>query len=171
MGRPNDLESIVEAAARLKGNKEIHFIFLGNGAKEKWLRSTVSELSLDNITILPPKPRAEQTTFLNACDVAIVTLVKKMKGVSMPSRTYNLLAAGKPILGIIEFGSELDRVVSEERVGWIVEPHDPEALVDTILGIYEDRSELPAMAGRARSAAETKYSLKVALEAYKATLK
>ena len=108
MGRPNDLESIIEAAARLIDRPEFHFIFLGNGAKLSWLEETVSTRKLKNVTILPPSPRSKQIVFLNACDVALVTLVKKMKGVSMPSRTYNIMAAGKPILAIAEKGSELD---------------------------------------------------------------
>ena len=171
MGRPNDLESIIDAAVILKDSPEFHFIFLGNGAKQQWLEKADTNNSLRNINILPPSPRSEQIVFLNACDVALVTLVKKMKGVSMPSRTYNIMAAGKPILAIAEKGSELDQVVNEEEIGWLVEPHDPYALVAAIKELYNHKEDLAGMRERARKAAVSKYSLDVAINAYKEALK
>jgi glycosyltransferase involved in cell wall biosynthesis len=170
MGHPNDLESIVDSANALRDRLEPHFIFLGSGVKRKWLESRVSELRLDNVTILDPRPRSEQNDFLNACDVAIVSLVRNMVGVSMPSRTYNILAAGKPILALTEEGSELARVVDEERVGWTVRPGDPETLTKVILSIVDRRDEFAVIGERARAAALRSYSLEVALANYRREL-
>lgn len=167
MGRPNDLESIVEAAEMLLPEKDFHFLFLGDGAKKAWLVKQVRDRSLTNVSVLDPKPRSEQAIFLNACDVSLVSLVNKMRGVSMPSRTYNILAAGKPIIGLTESGSELERIVEEENVGWNVPPHNPEQLVSAIREAHARRAELPAMGERARAAAETKYSLKTAIAKYR----
>jgi len=167
MGHPNDLESIIECSERLLDKKQFHFIFLGSGAKRKWLENIVDEKKLTNITLLAPRPRSEQNIFLNACDVAIVSLVEKMRGVSMPSRTYNILAVGKPILGLVEKDSEVSMVIEENKVGWIVPPNDPKMLLETILRIYEERSELSEMRKRARKSAIDKYSLKTAIMNYK----
>ncbi|MET0753940.1 MAG: glycosyltransferase family 4 protein, partial [Pyrinomonadaceae bacterium] len=128
MGHPNDLESIIECAGKLKHDEKFHFVFLGAGVKRKWLEKEVVENDLTNVTLLSPRPRSEQNDFLNACDVAIVSLVKKMRGVSMPSRTYNILAVGKPILALAEEDSEVAEVVREDNVGWIVSPNEPEKL-------------------------------------------
>lgn len=168
MGYPNDLESFVWCAERLLPDEKFHFIFLGAGVKRKWLEKAVSEKILMNITILDPKPRTEQIIFLNACDVALVSLVKDMWGVSMPSRTYNILAAGKPILAITEKNSEVERVIREEKVGWCVPPQNPEMLLKKIHEIYRERDELPDMSRRARRAAIEKYSLADAVKHYKA---
>ena len=170
MGPPNDIESVVDAADLLRGDDGFHFIFIGAGAKKTLLQNAVHERSIPNISILDPKPRSEQVVFLNACDISLVSLVGKMWGVSMPSRTYNILAAGKPILGITEEGSETDRVIREERVGWTVPPHDPAALVAALRDARERAAELPDMGKRARKAAETKYSLEVALQRYRAEI-
>ena len=83
MGHPNDLESIVDAAGALRDREDVHFMFLGAGVKLKWLQERVSILGLKNVSILDPRPRTEQNDFLNACDVAIVSLVENMVGVSM----------------------------------------------------------------------------------------
>lgn len=167
MGYPNDLESIVQCAAELERRLPVHFIFLGAGVKRGKLIKTVEEKKLTNVTILPPQPRSEQIVFLNACDVALVSLVKKMWGVSMPSRTYNILAAGKPILALTENDSELARVVEEEKIGWIASPDQPEILLRIIEKIYNEKKEISEMNLRSRRSAIEKYSLNTAIESYR----
>lgn len=171
MGYPNDLESIIRCAEKLKDDERFCFVFLGTGVKRKWLEMEVAEKSLQNVRLLDPKPRSEQNVFLNACDVAIVTLVKKMWGVSMPSRTYNILAAGKPILALTENDSEISKVVGEDHVGWTVLPDNPEALLQKILEIYENKNKFLEMGKNARQSAIQKYSLETAISKYKAALK
>ncbi|HKP71096.1 MAG TPA: glycosyltransferase family 4 protein [Pyrinomonadaceae bacterium] len=170
MGHPNDLTTIVDAAEMLRDVSDIHFVFLGAGVKRRWLEKRVGELELSNVTILAPRPRSEQKVFLNACDVALVSLVGKMVGVSMPSRTYNILAVGKPILALTEPGSEVSRVVEEDEVGWTVQPGDSKAFADTVLKILERRSELRLIGAAARKSALEKYSLDTALEKYRREL-
>ncbi len=170
MGHPNDLESLVECAGKLKNDSLVHFIFLGAGVKRIWLEREVKFRNLSNVTILDPRPRREQNVFLNACDVAVVSLVGKMKGVSMPSRTYNILAVGKPILALTEKNSEVAQVVEEESVGWIVPPNDPDELYRKIQEIKREQGNLPAIRTKARAAALEKYSLKTAVKKYREAL-
>ena len=120
--------------------------------------------------MLAPRPRSEQNIFLNACDVGIVSLVKKMRGVSMPSRTYNILAVGKPILAFAEYDSEIAKVIEDEKVGWIVPPQNAEMLLQKVYEIYESREKFKEMGEKSRFEALTKYSLEAALEKYKLVL-
>lgn len=171
MGYPNDLESIVWCAEKLKGNKDFHFIFLGAGVKKKWLAGEIEEKKLSNVTLLSPRPRSEQNIFLNACDVAIVSLIEKMRGVSMPSRTYNILAVGKPILALAEKDSEIAKVIEEDQVGWVVSPNQPEKLWQTILNIFDERTVMGQLRINSRKSALEKYSLAQAIKRYKNALK
>lgn len=166
IGPPNDIESIVEAASYFAGEEIFSFVFLGSGAKKPWLQRQVAERSLSNVVLLEPRPRSEQIDFLNACDLAVVSLVDRMLGVSVPSRTYNILAAGKPILAITDENSEVARIVREEQIGWIVPPGDPERLIQALRTACAAREQLPEMGRRARQAAEAKYSLEVASRSY-----
>ncbi len=170
MGHPNDVETIIETARRLRERPEFHFVFLGTGVKEKWIRAAIDDLKLGNIDLLSPKPRSEQIVFLNACDVALVSLVGNMLGVSMPSRTYNILAAGKPMLALTDPASELANVIDEDRVGWHVRPGNADELTQIILEIYESRADLPSYGERARTSALNKYSLETAIAKYRREL-
>ena len=93
-----------------------------------------------------------------------------MLGTAMPSRTYNIMAAGKPVLALTEAGSELAQVIDEEGIGWHIEPGDGDDLVAAILDIYERRSDLDEMGKKARDAAIAKYSTPTAVESYRKAL-
>lgn len=166
IGHPTDIETIVEAADRLRGETSIHFVFVGSGAKSGWLEKEVKERGLDNVSVLGQLPREEQNTFLNACDVGLVSLIPGMIGTAMPSRTYNILAAGKPIIALTELGSELAQVIDEENVGWHTVGGDPVALIDIIHSAMTAPEILSDMGTWARHAAETKYSPQSAIASY-----
>lgn len=169
IGHPTDVETIIGAARSLVENADIHFIFIGAGVKKRWLEREAASVS--NVTVLDYRPWKEQSSFLNACDVGLVALKSGMWGTAMPSRTYNIMAAGKPLLALTDQGSELARVVDEESIGWHIPPGDPEALKDAIMAMSMARTELLQMAVRARKAAVSKYSPPKAIEAYSRELK
>ena len=170
MGHPQDIESIVICAENLKTDDRFHFLFIGSGVKKKWLEIQIKEKRLINVTVLPPRSREQQKIFLNACDVGLVPLVRKMRGVAMPSRTYNLMAAGKPILALTENNSEVAKVIEDDQVGWYVAPDDPEALQKIVYEIYEQREFLGEIGERARHSALEKYSVEAAVEKYNKVL-
>lgn len=164
MGRTHGLEELIEAARRLDGNSRGHFVFVGSGAKEKWVRERAEELG--NVTVLGQMPRSRQPVFLNACDVAVISFRPGMAGVSVPSRMYNVMAAGRPIIAISDPESELARVVEEERIGWTAEPGNLEKIIETIRMAEEQAAERTEMGKRAREAAESRYSYDVVKKAY-----
>jgi len=170
IGHPTDVETIIGAAELLLDDERFHFVFIGAGAKKKWLDEIVALKKLANVTILDYRPRSEQNIFLNACDVGLVALIKGMWGTAMPSRTYNIMAAGKPILALTDKGSELARVIDEDGIGVHLEPGNAEALKEAILSMYQSRDELDKMGERAREAALAKYSTEKAVAAYGAAV-
>jgi len=170
IGHPTDVETIIASAEQLRTRAEIHFVFIGAGAKKKWLETQVRDRDLKNVTVLDYRPRSEQIVFLNACDVGLVALIKGMVGTAMPSRTYNIMAAGKPILALTEHGSELAEVLDEDRIGWYIHPGDVDALTSEILRIYEQRDRIAEFGERARKAALDKYSMQVAVGSYQQAL-
>lgn len=170
MGHPQDVESIIATAGKLKAQDEIRFVFIGNGVKRKWIENEVKEKELTNVILLDPQPRENQTAFLNACDVGFVSLVDKMFGVAMPSRTYNFLAAGKPILALTEKGSEIERVILESEVGWTVQTGNPEELLKKIKEIYENKNSIKDFSERARKAALLNHNENLSVEKYKEVL-
>lgn len=76
----------------------------------------------------------------------------------MPSRMYNIMSAGKPILAVAEEGSEIARVLLEENIGWVVAPGSPELIAKTILEANANRPWLQEMSVQACRVATEKYA-------------
>jgi glycosyltransferase involved in cell wall biosynthesis len=170
LGRTHGVELILEAAKLLREDPTVHFLVIGSGAKKEWLEEGVRRERLANVTLLPPQRRPELPDVLNACDVALISFVPSMAGVSVPSRMYNIMAAGKPIIAAADVGSEIALVVNEERIGWLIPPGRPDMLVETLQRAKLDSEGLREMGRRARAAAEREYGLDKVLASYRTLL-
>jgi colanic acid biosynthesis glycosyl transferase WcaI len=165
MGRTHGLEALFAAATRLAGS-DVHWLFIGSGAKKQWLEESARRAEATNITILGNRTRDDQQNFLNACDVAVISFVSGMAGVSVPSRMYNILAAGKPIIAVADPESELALTVEEEQVGWVVPPGDVEALIAVIERARRDPHLVRAAGERARAVAAGRYARRSSMRKY-----
>ena len=165
MGRTHGMEDVMEAARRLRC-ENVHWMVLGSGAKRPWVEAYVAREGLRNVTVDSIRSRVDQQDYLNACDVSIISFAPGMAGVSVPSRMYNSMAAGKPIIAVADADSELARVVVEEGIGKVVRPGDVDQLVATIQRMRADPAALDEMGTRARSVVMARYTLGHAVSAY-----
>ncbi len=117
IGRAQGLEDFFSIIEKVN-NPELFFIFIGDGALKKKLEMIQQKKDIKNILFLNPKARSEQLFFLNACDIGLVTLSPGMYGLGVPSKTYNIMAAGKPIFFIGDEGTELGNYIKEGDAGW-----------------------------------------------------
>ncbi len=166
IGRTHNLEIIVQAAEQLRSHDRFHFLCIGWGAKRSWLERELAQRQLTNFTISDYVPREQLVTSLNACDVTIIPFISGMSGISVPSRMYNVMAAGKPIIAVADEDSELAMVIQEEDIGWVVPPGRPDKLVSIILEAQAQPEKLMAMGSRARQVVENKYSREHAIKSY-----
>ena len=166
MGRTHGIESLWVSARQLSHQPDVHFLIIGTGAKKEWLEERIQRDGLRNVTVLPTRPRNDLASTLNACDVAIISFIAGTAGISVPSRMYNILAAGKPIIAVADDGSELALVIREEQVGWVVPPGQTDRIVEAILEARANPERLIDMGQRARAAAEQNYSFERVIQAY-----
>jgi glycosyltransferase involved in cell wall biosynthesis len=93
-----------------------------------------------------------------------------MHGAAMPSKTYNIMAAGKPIVAMADSCSELGLVIEENQIGWRSEPRNVDSLQAVLEEVYRRRHELDAIGQQARKEAENSYSLSQAINRYRDAL-
>jgi len=148
--------------------ENIVFQIWGTGSAEQYIKDKVDKLNLnDIISFHGPYSRSQQLEVLNSCDIALVSLVKGMYGLGVPSKTYNILAAGKPILYIGERNTEIWRLIEENHNGFCFEPSDLKG-VSNLLSSFttESRILLREMGDRSRMIAETRYAKNLILNKY-----
>lgn len=166
-GRTHDLLSIIEAAKLLEDERDVHFLFIGEGSGKAEVVARAGELELENVTFCTFVDRAELNTSLNAADVSVLAFKKGMAGISVPSRLYNLMAAGKPILGVVDNNSEVADVIREARLGVAVSPESPRDLAEQIISLKNEDELRVKMAENSRNEAVSKYSYDVTKQQYR----
>ncbi|WP_300672950.1 glycosyltransferase family 4 protein [Soonwooa sp.] len=164
IGRVQGLKELLEVIKDVK-NDLLEFHFVGDGAVKQELIDYCKENRLINVVFKPSYKREEQTRILNDSDIAIVTLSQGMFGLGVPSKSYNIMAAGKPILYIGDKDGEIDHVVNENNIGYSFENYQDLKLFFNSLGT-EDKSKLIEMGKKARKLAETIYSEETILNKY-----
>jgi len=168
-GRPNDMETIIEASKMLKEYDDIVFLFAGDGAKKRWVEEQQKKWKLRNLILLGSYSRKDQQQILNASDISLISLIDGMGGISMPSRFYNILASGRPVIAIVDGDTEVASLIKKEGIGWIVSPGDYNSLVKAILEARADHFLLKK-GQKARSLAEKNYSFDRIISLYRRAL-
>lgn len=125
--------AIVFEAARLLGQAgDIHFLLSGWGVGFERLTQLQSEARLANVTLTGRVADGDLERFLAAADAWIIPYRENVAGVSVPSRFYNLLAVGRPVILVSEPDAEAAMTVSENNLGWVVRPGMPDELAGAI---------------------------------------
>jgi putative colanic acid biosynthesis glycosyltransferase WcaI len=122
LGFTHDPVIVFEAARLLQADPNIHFLLSGWGVGFEKLRALQSEANLSNVTLVERVPEENLEQLLSAADVWIIPYRKNVAGVSIPSRFYNLLAIGRPVVLVSEPDAEAALTVTENNVGWVVTP-------------------------------------------------
>lgn len=169
IGRVHGVELLIEVAARMQAaGADTFFLVVGEGSMRKGLEQAAREQKLDNVRILDRQPSDKFADSINACDLALIMLKQGMAGISVPSRLYNLLAAGRPLLVVADADTKPARVVAEESLGWVVPPGDAQAMCDAIEAARRSPTVLAEMSARSRELAVTRYSYAASCERFRA---
>ena len=118
IGRMQGLLDFLKILAQVDGRNNYLLDFYGNGPEKSNLIKFKDKLKLNNLTFHESFKREEQSKIFNLTDIALVSLKKGMYGLGVPSKVYNAMASGLPILYIGDVGSEVDLYVKEYDIGW-----------------------------------------------------
>jgi colanic acid biosynthesis glycosyl transferase WcaI len=152
VGFSQSLELMVAAARTLRERPDmadVVFVINGGGSARPSIEEQAA--GLDNVVFVDYQPKERLPEVLAAADVHVVPLRRGLARASVPSKTYSILAAGRPIVASVDEGTEVARLVEKAGAGLAVPPEDPEAFTDAIVTLLEDPDRAAAMgrAGRA----------------------
>ena len=153
IGLSQNLEIVLHAAEQLREQRDVVFVFVGDGAKKKDLQETAVRRDLRNVMFLPFQPRELMDQSYATADVSLVSLKRGLAGVIVPSKVYNVLASGRACIAAVEQDCEVADIIHRHDCGFVVGPGDASALRARILELAGDRERAVAMGMRARCAA------------------
>lgn len=145
VGFSQSLEMVVAAARRFP---EATFLVNGDGSA----RASLTELAADvpNVRFSGYQPKERVPEVLATGDIHLVPLKAGLGRVSVPSKTYSILAAGRPVLAAIDPGTEVPRMLAASGGGVAVPPDDLEAFCGALAGMLADLPEAREMGARGR---------------------
>ncbi len=156
-GLAQGLETVIETAAQLAAQNDIHFLFVGEGPVKAQIINRAKERCLNNITFHPEVPREAMPAFLSAANVALVPLrhLEVFQG-ALPSKMFDAWACQCPTL--VSIDGEARQLLIEAQAGLFVDPENSQALATTILQLKNDPSACRQMGVNGRRAVLENYS-------------
>lgn len=138
IGLTQNLQMLTEVAKALESNEDIQFVLVGNGAYKQELEKIIKERNITNITLLPFQPYEEISHVFSLGDVSLVISKPGVGENSVPSKTWSILSASRPVLANFD-ENELKSIIEKNNCGIFTKAGDTVAFTDAILKLYKDR--------------------------------
>lgn len=159
-GIANGLDAALDAAAVLKSDPKaghIKIVLIGDGKLKNHLIERVKEEGLENVLMLNPVPKKDLLDYLQAADVGLMLLanVPAFYYGTSPNKFFDYISSGLPVLN--NYPGWLAEMITEQDIGTVVEPENPEDFAEALKILSNDRSRLKEMSRNARDFAEKKF--------------
>ncbi|MBS6764933.1 MAG: glycosyltransferase family 4 protein [Clostridium sp.] len=139
-----DLENLLKVIEKIRpgtiaaDGREVAFAFVGAGAVLDKLIAYKNEHHMDHVVFIPYQDKADLIYSLNVGDVHWVVNSKGIKGVSCPSKFYGCASGARPVLGVLEQGSEIRMLIEETGCGLVCEPEEYNKVEENIRWFIEN---------------------------------
>jgi len=171
IGFSQGLETVLESASVLSDVSDIVFVIIGEGANKISLMNKAEKIGLRNIIFMPFEPEERVPQVFSSADIMLVTLKKGISMNSVPAKLLSIMACGKPVIGMVDKGSDTWKIINQSKCGLTVEPGNSKALTNVILYLYKNKNLLKEFSANARQYAISNFSRKNMSNKYNTILK
>ena len=145
-------QTLIRAAQMLE-SEGVGLVFVGEGAMKQQIEESARHHQ--NIRFLPFRPASEIPAVMAAGDLHVITIKRGLEGVVVPSKLYNLLSYGRPILAVATERAEVTRLVQCYDCGIAVDPDDATQVAQGVRRLLHVPERLEHMSDQARKLART----------------
>ncbi|NFO47812.1 glycosyltransferase family 4 protein [Clostridium botulinum] len=162
-----DLENIIKVIAKFEHIEDVIFAFIGDGTVKKKIENYAIDNNIKNIKFISYQPKENLNYSLNSADIHWVVNAKGIKGISVPSKLYGVMASGKPVLGVLDKGSEARLILEDAECGICSEPGDYDDIYRKIKYVLNNKKIISSMGKNGRRYLENNLSKEVSILKYK----
>lgn len=166
MGRTHNIEVILQAAQDLGYRDDVAFVFIGGGHKRKIVENHIHNCTVQNVTLLPYQPFEMLGHVLSSATLSFVCLDKEFSGLSVPSKSYGIMASKTPLIGILDNQSEIAQTILKYNCGIVHNVDTSIKLSDSIESLLSNPTILSQYSENSLEAFLTNYDLKVIVVKY-----
>lgn len=141
LGIAQNLIAVLSAVEKIKNIPGFKVHFVGDGTCLDEMKSFVQENHLENIVIFyGRRPVDEMPIYYKLADVCMVSLkADNATGLTLPSKVQGYMAAGKPIIGMIDGSAK--EVINESKCGICVDAGDISGLAQAMKEFIENKEK------------------------------
>lgn len=165
VGFSQSLELVLAAARSMP---HIAFVINGDGAARKSLQDEVRATDIDNVYFADYQPIERLSEVLASGDIHVVPLKTGLASVSVPSKMYSILSAGRPVVAAIDAGTEIPRTLAESGAGIAVAPDNEAEFISALQILISDGAKRVAMGALGRTWVEQHASAGAVAKRYEA---
>lgn len=149
IGFAQNWEPILYAAQKLS-HLPVHFLIVGDGVRQAWLKSEIERLRLRNILLLGYQPRELMPMINASADIHTIVMSADMDNDGFPSKIYTIMSSAKPALVSTGSDSPLSNLLKKANYHRRIPLNDNDQYTSAVLKAYEERALLQAegIAGR-----------------------
>lgn len=138
MGAKQGLDNVINAARLVDAGAApgLRFVLMGNGNQRAELERLAEGVRA--VDILDPVPAAEFRAVLGAADVLLVNELPGLAEMAVPSKLTSYFVTGKPVLAATNSRSATAAEVAMSGGGTVIQPGQPEALVQGVRAMLAD---------------------------------
>lgn len=155
LGREHELECLLDCAAGLADHDSLLFVIAGEGWKKKTLQERIAVEGLKNVRLLSKLPAPAFTSLLRHSRIGVVTQSARTADICIPSKTFNLLASGLPILGIGQPDSDFGILINGSASGRVFLPEQTSEMIQFISACWNDDSAMQQLRQNSQETAHT----------------
>jgi glycosyltransferase involved in cell wall biosynthesis len=171
MGSTHNIEDILIAADDLKNENNLLFLFIGSGAKSNLVRKYIETSGNSNVVLMPFQPIEIISQTLSSASISFVCLDSAFTGLSVPSKSYGILAAKVPILAMMDSNSEIATTIEKFNCGYVWNKEKGIKLSSAILNLLSDNKMLEEMKINAYEAFINNFDIEISVDKYNEVLK
>lgn len=163
MGVAQGMDMVIGLAEKMRGRRDIGFLFVGRGSDVPRLKTLVEERRLDNVLFHDEIEPKEVPGLLAQAHVGLVMLDPRHKTHNVPGKFITYAQAGLPVLARINKGNDLATLISEEGVGQAYVGDSVDEFYAAAIAVC-DADDKDAMSVRAKALSERLYSSRSAVQ-------
>ena len=132
LGEAQNLENVLKSALRLREEKDIHWVFVGDGRKKPWMDAFIAEHHLGaTVHMMGRHPIDTMSAFFAQADVMLVSLADEVAfNLVLPAKVQAYMVNAKPVLAMLN--GEGQEVIQAAECGWGIDANDIEGMADMV---------------------------------------
>lgn len=138
IGVTHNVETLIDVAENLYSEHQVVFQIIGRGERSSEIARKINSANLNNCILLPFRNDEELFESLCAADIAVIILDDRTHDVSIPSKLYNIMSAGRPILAISSPESGIVKLVTNHNIGKAFNREDIQGMTRFIMELKDN---------------------------------